>query len=129
MTIWIFMMIMCLLTPIILIGFGSAFCHKPPHDINSVVGYRTPRSTRNKDTWAFAHAYFGVIAKRMGWIQLVLSLAVMLVVLGQNEELVGRVGSMVMVAQVISLIASIFPTEAALKRTFNEKGERRTKAE
>ena len=129
MAIWIFMFILCLPTPIIMIAFGRYFGRSPSHDINSVIGYRTARSTKNKDTWAFAHAYFGVISRRLGWILLILSVAVMLAVFGRDETMVGKIGSLVLIGQVVALIVSIFPTEAALKRTFNEKGQRRNRVD
>ena len=129
MAIWIFMFILCLPTPIIMIAFGRYFGKSPSHDMNSVIGYRTARSTKNKDTWAFAHAYFGVICRRLGSVLLVLSVVVMLAVIGRDETMVGKIGSLVLIGQVVALIVSIFPTEVALKRTFNDQGQRRNKVD
>ena len=52
---WIFMLIMDLLTPAIMIGFGRGFMKHPPKTINMVYGYRTSMSMKNKETWDFAH--------------------------------------------------------------------------
>ena len=52
---WIFMLIMDLLLPFTMIGFGRYFMKKAPKEINSVFGYRTSMSMKNKDTWEFAH--------------------------------------------------------------------------
>ena len=52
---WIFMLIMDLLLPFTMIGFGRYFTKKAPKEINSVFGYRTSMSMKNKDTWEFAH--------------------------------------------------------------------------
>ena len=38
---WIFMLIMDLLLPFTMIGFGRYFMKKAPKEINSVFGYRT----------------------------------------------------------------------------------------
>ena len=54
---WIFMLIMDLLLPFTMIGFGRYFMKKAPKEINSVFGYRTSMSMKNKDTWEFAHKY------------------------------------------------------------------------
>ncbi|MFD3157324.1 SdpI family protein [Haloimpatiens sp. FM7330] len=42
-----------------MIGFGLLFMKKPPKEISSVFGYRTSMSSKNKDTWVFAHKYAG----------------------------------------------------------------------
>ena len=47
---WIFMLIMDLLLPFTMIGFGRYFMKKAPKEINSVFGYRTSMSMKNKDT-------------------------------------------------------------------------------
>ena len=47
---WIFMLIMNLLIPATMIGFGRYFMKKAPKEINAVFGYRTSMSMKNKDT-------------------------------------------------------------------------------
>ena len=56
---WIFMLVSELLIPVLMIGFGRCFRKNAPKEINPVFGYRTRMSTRNLDTWKFAHHYFG----------------------------------------------------------------------
>ena len=56
---WIFMVIMDLLVPLTMIGFGRYFLKQAPGTINWVFGYRTEMSMKNKDTWEFAHKYIG----------------------------------------------------------------------
>lgn len=58
---WFFMLIMDLLTPIIMIGFGRYFLKDAPKEINPVFGYRTAMSMKNRDTWEFVHKYLGKI--------------------------------------------------------------------
>ena len=58
---WIFMLIMDLLIPFTMIGFGKMFLKKAPDQINYVFGYRTSMSMKNQDTWVFAHHYCGKI--------------------------------------------------------------------
>ena len=43
---WIFMLIMDLLLPFTMIGFGRYFMKKAPKEINSVFGYRTSMSIK-----------------------------------------------------------------------------------
>ncbi len=119
------MLLMNLFMPIMMIAFGKRFCKKAPDEINYLFGYRTTMSMKNKDTWAFAHNFFGKIWYIMGLVILPLSVTAMLLVLGKSEDTIGRVGSIVCLIQVALLIASIFPTERALKRNFDEDGNRR----
>ena len=122
---WIYMLLMDLLLPVTMIGFGSYFMKKAPDSINTVFGYRTPMSTKNKDTWEFAHNYFGKLWYICGLITLPLAIILMLLVIGKGTELVGTVGAIMMGIQLVLLIGSIFPTEIALRKNFNKMGERR----
>ena len=63
---WVFMLIMCLLTPAMMIGFGKYFMKGGAKQINGVFGYRTTRSMKNQETWRFAHQYSGKIWHRSG---------------------------------------------------------------
>lgn len=122
---WIFMMIMDLLIPLTMIGFGSRFLTKPPKHINWAYGYRTTRSMKNEDTWLYAHIYCGKLWLKTGWALLIVSTAAMLLVLGKDKDAVGGFGGMVCVLQMLFLVGSIIPTELALKKTFDENGRRR----
>lgn len=122
---WIFMTIMNLLIPIIMIGFGSYSSKNAPKQINHTFGYRTSMSMKNKETWEFAHHHSGRIWLKVGWIMLIVSGIAMLFVIGNDINIVGIFGMILCVIQVIVLIASIIPTEKALKRNFDENGNRR----
>ena len=89
-----------------------------------VLGYRTKRSMKNMDTWKFAHEYCGKLWWKMGWITLIPTILLQIPFFYSNEDVVGTVGSIICTMQVFLLIASIFPTEAALKKTFYEDGTR-----
>ncbi len=56
---WIFMFCMVLLLPVTMIFFGRRLYCNPPEDINSLYGYRTRRSMRNRDIWAAAGPAYG----------------------------------------------------------------------
>ena len=122
---WIYMFIMDLLIPIIMILFGRAFLKKAPKEINYIFGYRTNMSMKNKDTWDFAHKYFGKRWFRLGWLLIPISVIPMLFVIGKGEDIIGIVGMVVMVIDLILLIAPIFPTERALKKIFDKDGNKR----
>lgn len=114
-----------LVFPLIMIVFGWIFKEKSPKEINSFYGYRTSMSMKNKDTWEFAHHYVGRLWWFLGWILVLLTVITMLCTAGMDSDTVGKISLVVVVVQMIFLIGSIFPTERALKRTFDRDGNRR----
>lgn len=122
---WIYMLLVDLLTPAIMIGFGILFQKKPPREINSVYGYRTRMSTKNMDTWIFAHAYCGRIWQRCGMALLIVSLVAMLLVMGKDEHVVSNVGGTLCFIQLLPLFGTVFYTERALKKQFDANGNRK----
>lgn len=121
---WIFMLIMDVWIPITMIGLGKYFMNKAPKEINAAFGYRTSMSMKNRDTWEFAHKYCGRIWYVSGLIILPISIIAVLGVINKNKDIVGMVGSIVCSIQLIPLICAIFPTEKALKKTFDKNGNR-----
>ena len=122
---WIFMLCTVLLVPLIMLFFGLYFKNKSPKEINSLFGYRTTMSMKNKDTWEFAHHYCGRLWLVLGMIMLPLSVIPMLCFINQDIDVVGIAGGIIEGIQVVILLISIFPTEKALKKTFDENGNRR----
>lgn len=121
---WIFMLIVDLLVPFIMIGFGKYFSKTAPKDINMLFGYRTSMSMKNEDTWIFAHKYCGKIWFISGLIMLPLTVAVMLFVVDGSKDVVGTIGAILCNIQIISIIVSIVLTEKALKKTFDKNGNK-----
>lgn len=122
---WIFMLVMDLLIPAAMIGFGKMFLNHAPKEINIAFGYRTNMSMKNKDTWEFAHRYCGKLWYTCGMILLPLTIIPMLFVIGKNADAIGTLGGIICTIQLIPLIGSIFPTEIALKKRFDKNGNRR----
>lgn len=122
---WIFMLVTELFVPIVMVFFGKYFLKSAPKEINSLFGYRTTMSMKNKDTWIFAHKYCGRIWFIAGLIMLPVTLLVMLFVLGKSEDIIGTVGSVICIVQLIPMVGAIVPTEKALKRNFDEDGNRK----
>lgn len=122
---WIFMLIINLLIPFTMIVFGWRFMKSPPKKINGIYGYRTASSMKNQDTWEFAHQYCGKIWYTIGWILLLISVVSMIFVLGQKDNSIETWGSILCTIQCIILVGTIFPTERALKNTFDKNGVRK----
>ena len=120
---WIYMLFIDSLIPLTMIGFGAYFRKNPPKDINASFGYRTKRSMKSQDAWQYAHEHCGKIWYLLGLIILLLSFASMIVLycfLNRDTTTVGAYGSIICGVQLLTLIVSVFPTEFALKKRFDQ---------
>lgn len=122
---WWFMFCCDILIPVTMIACGRMMWKHCPKNINGLMGYRTSRSMKNMDTWKFAHEHCGKLWWKIGWIILIPSIIVHIPFYKTDENTIGVVGGILATMQVIILIASIFPTERALKRNFTDDGIRR----
>ena len=122
---WFFMLTMGLLFPAIMILFGAVFTKAAPKKINYIFGYRTDMSMKNRDTWAFAHKYFGKLWVRLGLLLIPITVIPMLFVIGNSENVVATVGLIVSFVNTVTLIVPIFFTEKALNKAFDKDGKRK----
>lgn len=124
---WIFMFVMDLMIPVSMIVFGRIFTKRAPGEINGVYGYRTSMSMKNKETWKFAHRYFGRLWYVWGWMLVPVSAIVMFFVIGKDQDAVGTVGGVLCFLQMIPMLAAIVLTERELRKKFDRNGNRRVK--
>lgn len=122
---WWFVFLFDLFIPTLMIISGRMMWKHPPKNINGAIGYRTARSMKNPDTWKFAHDYCGRLWWKLGWITLIPSAIIHLPFYYSSDNTIGIIGCILCTLQCIILIASIVPTERALKRTFTNDGTRR----
>ena len=80
---------------------------------------------KNQETWIFAHQTCGKIWHRLGWILLVISVAGTFFVWNQEMEVASIWCSGVLLIQILILIATMVPVEAALDKTFDSDGKRK----
>lgn len=119
---WWFMTVCDLLIPLLMIVSGRMMWKRPPKKINWGIGYRTKRSMKNMDTWIFAHEHCGRSWWKIGWILLVISAGIHLLLYGGTEEQLGIIGGILCTVQCVVLLLSIFTTERALKKHFTDDG-------
>ena len=119
---WFFMFFCCMLMPATLLGCGAILLRGLP--FGSAMGYKTPMSTKNEATWAFANAYCGRLLKKCGWAALPLTLAVFIILLcvTRDKDAIGTVGGILCIVAGVPLLAVIPITERALHRNFNSDG-------
>ena len=113
--------------PIVFIAFGWLFTHgRYPKYPNEIYGYRTTRSMKNDETWAFAQERWGRLSWRFGWWFLMLSMLLVVILLTQSvKQLEIYVGVWIAVQTVLSF-ATIPLVERALKTKFDEFGRRKS---
>ena len=116
------MLLVILLMPLMMVGFGLLLMKNPPKKINSYYGYRTRRSVRSQDTWDFAHYYFGKLWLVCGLVSIPISLVPICLVLGKSEQVISVAGLIVLGIQTLLLLVTILLTERALKKNFDEFG-------
>ena len=111
---------MILLTTGIIFLLGGLLMFKfPPESINGVIGYRTPMSMKNKDTWDEAQKYSGVSMIILGIISLLLAIISYLVKgLLENE-------SFQLLFMLIGVVIMIIIDEVHLRKIFNKDGSRK----
>ncbi len=125
MAFWIFMLFSNLLIPFIMILFGMIFVKKPPKYINRWYGYRTSMSSKNMETWNFAHLYFGRIWLVEGWILLLATIVAMLFVLKKDIDTIGFYSLVIEIIELILMLIPIILTEIALHKRFTKDGIQR----
>ncbi len=121
---WLSMLVIVLLIPLLVLGFGVRFSKSAPRDITAVFGYKTTRSTMSWDTWTFAHAQLGKLWKLMGLIMVVVSAGLFTLVIKQGVDTVSIFTILLMLAQAIAIGVSIIFVEKSLKKNFDDRGER-----
>ena len=123
---WISMLLICMLMPLSLI-FMWYFCPRIK-SVNSWMGYRTARSTKNSETWEFAQKSCADNSLKMFLPTAALTLIIMLFVLNKEDKVIQYVGLGITMAQLISYGIILYLTEKDLKKEFDDRGKRRASA-
>ncbi len=120
-----FMLVCDLLVPITMATAGGIMRKHYPKDINGLIGYRTERSQKNMDTWKFAHEYCGKLWLKTGIILLIISALVHVPFMHSTENTIAVMSIILCVVQCTVMIYTILLTENALKKTFDDNGNKR----
>lgn len=125
MEVWFGITLTVLIIPGLMIICGKYYIKKAPKNINHFVGYRTKRSMKNNETWNFAHNYMGKLWFKYGVVLLIVSVLLMFLPIGQDEDAVGGLAAIITTVQVFVMIVPGVLTEKALKENFDEEGNRK----
>jgi len=116
-------LITSLIIPLIMVVCGFFMKKGRPKKVNWWIGYRTPMACKNQETWVFAHKYVGKLWVPLGFILIILSIGV--TVLVEHGIFASEALLILVMAQLIAVLLSIILTEVALKKEFDKNGERR----
>ncbi len=119
---WIFMFIANLLIPTSMIIIGLIWKKKAPKNINNLVGYRSKRSMKNKDTWIFAQEYIRKKWLHFGIILIVVVIIRMVSMLNHENDYIGTMSLIVIACEISVMAVSVGMTESVLKEHFDEDG-------
>jgi putative membrane protein len=111
-----------MIIPIVMVIVGRMMWKHCPKHINGMLGYRTTRSMKNMDTWKFAHDYCGKLWWKIGWVMILPSALIHIPLYHGDENTIGVAGGILVTIQCIILIVSVYPTEKALRKNFNDDG-------
>ena len=121
---WIYMFLMTLLIPAVMLVFGYRYRKGGPKKINRLFGYRTPRAMKTRETWDFAHRSCGTYWSWIGWPALTAAITYMPIVRNRDVDTIAFAATTLILLQLAAMCLVIVPTERALKREFDENGNR-----
>lgn len=122
---WYFILICDLAIPCTMIILGKKMMKGWPKKINRTMGYRTPLSMINEDTWKFANTHCGKIYWKLGLFTIIPSFLIHIPFYGSSINVIGFLSITLVILQLIALVCPFFSTESALDKTFNSDGTRK----
>ena len=122
---WTFTFFKVMLIPIISMVGGLFGIYIPPIEINSMFGYRSLMSKKSQETWDFAQQYWGKLFLLLGKYLLIFSLLTIIFIYKRDQKTVEIVGGSWIIFQIILMYCSFILTEIALKKNFDENGNRK----
>ncbi len=121
----IFYIVMLFVIPIIMVFAGWMMQSHPPKNIHGLIGYRTKRSMKNRETWKFANAYCGRLWKVYGVMLFCISFLFSLLFLFIRVEICAILMGVVVLLQSLILLIPIIFTERALQQQFDKNGNQK----
>jgi uncharacterized membrane protein len=109
-----------MILPAVMLGISFLFMKHSPKKINTVVGYRTARSTTNQQTWQEANQYSARLFFRFSYIMILVAAlcAVLLGIVLRGEVLMAVSMLVSVVLMFVDIIITVVFTEKHLKEMF-----------
>ena len=104
------------MTGVLFVITGIIMLKFPPKDINSLYGYRTKNSMRDKERWTFAQKYSAIEGAKLGGILTLCGF------MGLFFNPDGKTGMFIGLGlMIIMAIILLFRVESAIKKKFNNQ--------
>lgn len=81
-------------------------------------------SMKNANTWKFANEYLGNLLKNLGYSLIIITLFISFGFIDNDPESISIQGIVIYVLQIFIIIASFISVEFALKKNFDEEGNK-----
>ncbi len=115
---WFVIFLALMVLPSTMLIFGTTYKRSAP-GYNYMFGYKTKRSLYSKDSWHFAHLYFGRVWFIEGIVLSLLTVVCMIFLINKDSELIGMLSIAMVGVELVAFVLSIQLTEYALKKRFN----------
>lgn len=122
----VLMLLLLSLLPLLITYMGKVYRDKAPKYINWAYGYRSPRSMKNTDTWAFAHETIGKLWLYGGMILELIVAFTIIVIMDFQIKSGDWIVTLFLLLPLVFIFLSIFYIESRLKGTFDETGARKS---
>lgn len=93
---------------------GTLLLKHPPKDINSTIGYRTKKSSKNQETWDFAQRLAGKVFLIIGIVNF--AMCSLIILLFVNKQNVDHMFLVLAYCQIAECFVVILITELKLKK-------------
>lgn len=124
---WFLITSLALLCPTFMIIFGVIFIIIAPNGINYVLGYRSRRSIKTKETWKFANRFLGIFWVILGTLSFASILVPMILLYYSQDSIIGTVGALLTLASIVILAIPILPLEMLIQKKFDVFGNKKPK--
>lgn len=122
----IFMFIANALLPVLWMFFGNYHRNHIPKEISSNGAmYRVKGATKNKDTWVFAHNFWGDLSKKVGTALLVINAIPLVFIFAKSSTIVFSLNMILIAVNILVYLCSYHYMISKLKQVFDEHGNRR----
>lgn len=101
-----------------MIVMGILWMNFPPKSRDVKIGYKSPMSKKNDNTWRFAHAYISKV-----WLWIGMFLFVSRTIFTKFFNKANQRFGLILLIEIIVMILTIVVTEVALIRKFDREGK------
>ena len=112
----VFILVCCCLIPMMMVVLGFIMWKHHPKQINYFFGYRTARSMQSLEAWNFANEYEGRLWFVCGWI-LLIPTVLLYMILGEQ---ITDYSIEIISVQAVVFVLTLIPAELKMRKKFDK---------